>query len=47
MKKLVALSLICGLTLSSEMTVNAAGMEDVFDAEYYADMCVVDCNVPW
>lgn len=37
MKKLVALSLICGLALSSEMTVNAAGLKDVFNAEYYAD----------
>ena len=37
MKKLIALSLICGLTMSSGMTVNATGMEDVFDAEYYAD----------
>ncbi len=37
MKKLLALTLICGIALNSGLSVEAAGLKDVFNAKYYAD----------
>ena len=37
MKKLLALSLICGIAISSGITADAAGLRDVFNAKYYAE----------
>lgn len=37
MKKLLALTLICGVALNSGLSVDAAGLKDVFNAKYYAD----------
>ncbi len=37
MKKLLALSLICGIAISSGISADAAGLRDVFNAKYYAE----------
>ncbi len=37
MKKLLALSLICGIALNCGLSADAAGLRDVFNAKYYAD----------
>ncbi len=37
MKKLLALTLICGVAFNSGLSVEAAGLKDVFNAKYYAD----------